>query len=295
MTPNPIRVLMVEDNPADAGLIQGYLGEADGLFITQIATSLVESYAYLGKGDVDVILLDLSLPDIQGLDTFKAIHTGFPDKPIIILAGLDDEEFALEAVRSGAQDYLRKEEIDSKLLARSVSYAIDRNWLQTELFKLVITDELTGLLNKRGFLLIADHLRQVAKRSRSYLALVMIDLDKLKTINETISYQMGNHYLTTLASILVWNLRSSDLVTRWGGDEFLVLAIESPTGTPEKMIERLKKHAEDVQSNENFPIPLSFSAGFALEDPASEDVIDSLIETASQMLLEEQGKKRDNE
>ncbi len=122
-----IRVLLIEDNPGDARLMQEMLSEVRGIpFDLECAERLSAGLARLGQTDIDVVLLDLALPDSRGFGTFARTHAQAPRVPIIVLTGLDDEELAVKAVREGAQDYLVKGQLDSNLLGRAIRYAIER-------------------------------------------------------------------------------------------------------------------------------------------------------------------------
>ena len=131
---SPIRVLLVEDNPGDARLILEMLHEvqADGFELLRV-DRLAPALERLNTAGVDVVLLDLGLPDSQGLATFERTRRGTTTEPIIVISGLDDEQVALEAVRAGAQDYLIKSRIEGHLLARVIRYAIERQRTQTQL------------------------------------------------------------------------------------------------------------------------------------------------------------------
>jgi signal transduction histidine kinase/CheY-like chemotaxis protein len=129
----PIRILLVEDNAGDALLLEGMLDSTyPGGYRTAHVSSLHEAQA-LTQDDFDAVLLDLSLPDSQGLGTIERINEMLPRLPIVVLTGLTDAHVALEAVRGGAQDYLVKGEIDPLGLVRSVQYAIDRKRVQVAL------------------------------------------------------------------------------------------------------------------------------------------------------------------
>jgi two-component system, cell cycle sensor histidine kinase and response regulator CckA len=128
-----IKVLLVEDNPGDALLIKEMLSEIDDEFQISHATGLAESLDSLDKNGFDVVLLDLCLPDSQGIDTFNTINSYAPDLPIIILTGLNDDIFAVTAVRRGAQDYLVKGEVNRRLLIRSIKYSMERKRIDKEL------------------------------------------------------------------------------------------------------------------------------------------------------------------
>jgi signal transduction histidine kinase len=122
-----MRVLLIEDNEDDAYLIREMLLEKkDAGIDLEWADCLGKGLPQLVPGQIDVVLLDLSLPDSRGLETFDRVHAHAPDIPIIVLTGLDDEAMAGHAVRKGAQDYLVKGRLDSYLLSRAIRYAVER-------------------------------------------------------------------------------------------------------------------------------------------------------------------------
>jgi Flp pilus assembly CpaE family ATPase len=123
-----INVLLIEDNPGDTRLIRELFKEAKGVPTSLLcADRLSSGLEVLSKGGVDVVLLDLSLPDSKGLDTFSRVHTHAKELPVIVLSGFDDEELAMKAVRDGAQDYMAKGSVNSQSLMRSVRFAVERN------------------------------------------------------------------------------------------------------------------------------------------------------------------------
>jgi DNA-binding NtrC family response regulator len=129
-----VKALLIEDNPEDARLIREMLSEVvDGQFELEYSEELSAGLERMAGGGIDVVLLDLSLPDSRGLDTFIRVHGQAPDMPFVLLTGLDDEALAVRAVKMGAQDYLVKGRVDGNLLVRSMRYAIERNRLRVEL------------------------------------------------------------------------------------------------------------------------------------------------------------------
>ena len=127
MEDKPIKVLLIEDNPGDARLIREILLEASGaMFELEHLDLLSTGLERLAAGGIDVVLLDLLLPDSLGVDTLAKVNAQASDVPIIVLTGLDDEAFAIKAVRESAQDYLVKGQVDSNLLTRAIRYAIER-------------------------------------------------------------------------------------------------------------------------------------------------------------------------
>lgn len=130
------KVLLIEDNPGDALLIREMLNEVkNSQFEVKHAKKLSEGLNHLQNNIFDVILLDLALPDSRGIETFNITNERASQMPIIILTGLSDEELAINAVGKGAQDYLVKGEVDSRLLDRSVRYAIERKIIEDKLKK----------------------------------------------------------------------------------------------------------------------------------------------------------------
>ena len=130
-------ILLIEDNPGDARLLQEYLAEpsfAD--FELVFATSLREGMERLAAGGINLVLLDLTLPDCTGFETFKRVAAVAPETPIIVLSGQDDESLAMNTVHEGAQDYLVKgHSVDARVIARSMRYAIERKRAEEALAK----------------------------------------------------------------------------------------------------------------------------------------------------------------
>ena len=134
MKVEPIRILSIEDDRDDANLFGTLLMPVVRVvpFIVTHARNLNAGLEQLSQGDFDLVLLDLSLPECDGLDGFRQLYGCCPHIPTIVLSNFDDAERAIEAVREGAQDYLVKGQIDSRLLVRSIRYAIERQRLRVE-------------------------------------------------------------------------------------------------------------------------------------------------------------------
>jgi PAS domain S-box-containing protein len=131
-----LTVLLIEDNAGDARLLMEYLSEAPGNpFVLEHVQLLSEGLERLKQGGIALVLLDLSLPDSFGLDTFARTHATVPEVPIIVMSGRDDEALAIKTVHEGAQDYLVKGQVDSRLLIRAMRYAIERKRAEEELAK----------------------------------------------------------------------------------------------------------------------------------------------------------------
>ena len=143
----PTPVLLIEDNALDARVVAGFLARADGLFVLTRVTTLAEGLSALAKQPTGAVLLDMTLPDSCGIDTFLRVHACAGDAPIVVLTGHDDDETAMETMRRGAQDYISKSEINDRVLVRALRYAIERAHLLQAL-----REALANLKTLRGLL-----------------------------------------------------------------------------------------------------------------------------------------------
>src|SRR6266852_2960437 len=124
---NHINILLIEDNPGDTRMIRELFAEARGISPCLLcADRLSTGIQQLRDGGVDVVLLDLSLPDSQGFDTYNKLRAHSKGLPVILLTGLEDEELGMRAVQEGAQDYMVKGSVTSQSLARAVRFAVER-------------------------------------------------------------------------------------------------------------------------------------------------------------------------
>lgn len=220
----PPRVLIVEDNPDYAVLTAEMLRDRWGARapIEDVGT-ITDAVARIADGDVDCILLDLTLPDSDGLAGLGRLRAQAPTIPIVVLSGIDDEAVAVEAVRDGADDYLLKGRVDTELLTRSIKYSIERKRVQEELERLALLDGLTNLANRT---LLADRLARAvarAERDPQAIAVFVCDLDDFKLINDSLGHDAGDLVLREVAERLLEAMRPSDSVARIGGDEFVIV------------------------------------------------------------------------
>jgi len=226
-----VRILLIEGDEDSAALIREKLASASGdTYDLEHTERLSAGLARLAQGGIELILLDLSLPDSHGLETVKATLAKAPQIPIIVLIGLDDNETAISAVQLGVEDFLVKGRFDTDLLARSLRYAVERKRVEellkrhaVELSQLALTDPLTGMLNRRGLQQALSQEIQRARRDGASLFALLIDLDNFKEINDTLGMAFGDMALVDIARTLKASVRVTDRAGRIGGDEFLVL------------------------------------------------------------------------
>ena len=153
MADKPIIILLVEDNSGDRRLISEMLAEASNMtFDVKYADRLQAATEYLGQNRVEVILLDLGLPDSQGLETLRKIHAQVSRMPIVVLTGLNDEMVGLQAVNEGAQDYLIKGQVDTQLLKHTIRYAIERKQTEERERQLQLQLDLSNRLASLGLM-----------------------------------------------------------------------------------------------------------------------------------------------
>lgn len=128
-----MKILLVEDNPGDSRLIQEILKEIGENFQVKVAETLNDGLKILAYEDTDLVILDLNLPDSNGLDTLAKLYNKYSHLPVVVMSSLSDESLALKAVQSGAQDYLVKGSIDAEVLRRTIYYAIERKEIEQKL------------------------------------------------------------------------------------------------------------------------------------------------------------------
>jgi diguanylate cyclase (GGDEF)-like protein len=217
-------ILLVEDNPGDVRLVKELL-RAAWVVAGSInhVSSVEDAIGHVAKDVPACILLDLSLPDAQGLGTLERVRDAHPSVPIVVLTGTDDEAQAVQAVQEGAQDYLIKGQVDGHLLGRAIRYAIERKFAEVQLFHQALHDPLTGLANRA---LLMERLAQAIARTErrpSSVAVLFLDIDRFKTINDNFGHEVGDSVLACIGDRLRKALRPEDMASRFGGDEFVVL------------------------------------------------------------------------
>src|SRR5216683_1880770 len=178
----------------------------------------------------------------------------------------------------------------SELLMRAVRCAAKQYMLQAELGNIAITDELTGLYNRRGFMALAERQLKLARRSGRGMLLFVMDVDRLKQINDTFGHSEGDRALKRTAGALEETFRDSDVVARLGGDEFAVLAIEATDHSEAALKTRLFECLRAIGAEQpGYEISLSF--GVARFDPSNSTSIGELMVKADQAMYERKRRR----
>ncbi|MBI5681175.1 MAG: PAS domain S-box protein [Methanobacterium sp.] len=200
MRENITNVLIIEDNPGDVIIIREMLKDAVGIHFNLLNVgNLSDGLKILVKEDIDILLLDLNLPDSHGIDTFIKMNQNAPNMPIIILTGLTDEELAINAVAEGAQDYLVKGQIESQLLAKSIKYAIERKNIERKLreseekYRLIVEKAQSGvfLMNSNNKL---TYVNQSIAKMLGYTVSEMLKKD-ISNFTDRRGEELINYYL----------------------------------------------------------------------------------------------------
>jgi diguanylate cyclase (GGDEF)-like protein len=293
MTVDVIHLLIVEDSQEYARMLETVLSAEDSVsFDLTHVDDLEKALSVLDKNSFDVILLDLSLPDSLGLDTFLSIYARAPFIPIVVITALDDEAVALKAVREGAQDYLVKGDLVVGHLIRSLRYAVERHHTLTTMEQRMLTDDLTGLYNRRGFMHLAVQQVKLAHRMKTDLLLIFVDLDGLKDINDTYGHNQGDQALIDVAKILKITFRSTDIIARVGGDEFVALAINVNEDSDQVLDGRLKENLDAFNTRDVRPYTLAMSWGLVFYSPESPLSLEDLLEEADAAMYERKRNKK---
>lgn len=283
----PIRVLFIEDNPDDIDVVERGLRSDSRSYSMRAVDRVAASIPLLDEKKVDLILLDLGLPDSTGLESFDRLRAQAPDVPVIILTGEADQDVAREAVRKGAQDYLVKGQLEGNLLLHAVRYAAERHALHQQLEELSLRDPLTGLYNRRGFCLLAEQSLRLVERNGRESVLLMVDVDRLKTINDTHGHLIGDQALCAVARAFVAAMRKSDIIARLAGDEFVALAVEAHPPGISSLITRFRERLHRERQTTEGMAELAVSIGSAPFDPTTSPTLDGLMDIADKAMYEE--------
>lgn len=225
-----ISILLVEDNTDDADIIRRLVQRIGGENRLDIAATGQAAVEMARVRAFDVAVVDQHLPDARGEWLIGELNAAVPELPVVILTRQGDERLAVKVMKAGAYDYLRKDDLDSGVLNRTLFNVVERARLKAEIQRAderlrewAIRDGLTGLYNHRHFqeLLRTEFARAV--RYGQSLACLMVDLDHFKLVNDTYGHPFGDEVLKQIAHVLISEARKVDVVARYGGEEFVLL------------------------------------------------------------------------
>lgn len=275
-------ILIVEDDERITNICKTILGT--GGYIVDIAPDGEEAQKYLRAAIPDLILLDLMLPGISGLDLLKQLKEDSVTKdiPVIIITALGDLKTKVKSFYMGVDDYLVKPVNSLELLAR-VKANIRKHMAQQELkysldetFQQSITDPLTGLYNRHYLDTVMDRELALFKRHGRIFSLMIMDIDNFKPINDNLGHLSGDQVLSGAAQILKDEIRTSDLAVRYGGDEFIVIFSDTKEDKAMIIAQRIRAAVEQKKFVEGKDQMASVSIGLtqaSAQDKSGDDII----------------------
>lgn len=295
-----LSILLVEDDPEFANILSLRLSkQKDPSLLVTCLPNLQQALEAIEKQPWDLILLDLTLPDSSGIQTFTRVREQAHHTPIVIITGIDDDAFAIDAVRKGAEDYLVKGELNSKLLIRIIHHAIDRHRIKEKLAsvtgrlretnllleKMAILDPLTELYNRRGLQQSLNRENHLSIREGWKMMALIIDIDDFKKINDTLGHPVGDVVLKETSKKIRGCIRASDHVARIGGDEFILILPKTDLQDALQLAERIRIAISNttisLTGNENVRITASIGIAPVPDQIAS---VDELLVTADPLL-----------
>lgn len=301
-------IMLVDDSPANLELILEIL-ENNG-YGTLIATSGKQALQQLEKVIPDLILLDLMMPNMDGFEVCQALkHSDrWREIPVIFVTASHEDDHIIKAFEKGAEDYIMKPYKYAEVLARVKTHLhlhrakdeleqalIDKEILIKRLEKLALTDELTKILNRREIFRLAEEEFDRAKRYGNRFALISLDIDFFKSINDNYGHGVGDQALVIFTETCQANIRNNDRFGRVGGEEFLLLLPEADRAQAQATAARLNEEVENIAIaiDNDEVLQFTVSAGITLFSPEDES-LDQIISRADQALYaaKEQGRNR---
>ncbi len=179
-----------------------------------------------------------------------------------------------------------------EFVSTQVAQVIERKRMEQEIVSLSLTDELTGLNNRRGFSLLAEHELKLAYRFKRSVSLFFCDLDDLKTINDTYGHAQGDEALKEVSAIIRETFREADIPARFGGDEFVILAPDTSAESEYTLPKRLQATVENHNQKSERPYRLTLSVGIARFNPDTPHTIDELIFQADELMYQQKKEKK---
>ncbi len=269
---SPIRLLLIEDSDIDAMFVTRLLQSNPKItFKIDHATTLADALVLLREIEFDASLVDLHLPDAVELEAFEQIRALDARIPIVVFTGSDDENLALRAIESGAQDVMAKGHVTGQMLFRAVRFAIARQ-LKVMGFKAdADTDPLTGMPNRRHLESQFVEMHAVAQQKNQAMSITLFDVDHFKLVNDEYGHFIGDAVLKEIANVLLKSIEQGMLASRFGGEEFALLMPGYDIAQATTLVERiLDKLANEPMTFDSLTITVTASAGLiAVKDDES--------------------------
>ncbi|MEH2295287.1 GGDEF domain-containing response regulator [Nostoc sp.] len=304
-------ILIVDDTPDNLRLLTKIL-ESQGYIIRKSLNGKMALQA-ASRHPPDLILLDINMPEMNGYEVCQQLKASKTTDqiPIIFISALDQINNKVLAFELGGQDYISKpfQELEvlirvrNQLLIKQQNQELieqnerlehevkERLKAEAEVRELSLTDELTGLYNRRGFFWLAHQELKIVQRRQMFCCLLFVDIDGLKQVNDSLGHEIGDRMIVDTGQLLKETFRDSDIIARLGGDEFVILVPIESINTDE-FYPRLQANIARFNQEHNYSYQLSISVGVtqcALNENVS---LEQLIEQADKLMYEEKRAKR---
>ncbi|MEG4503146.1 diguanylate cyclase [Microcoleus sp. F6_B4] len=304
-------ILIVDDTPDNLRLLSKIL-ESQG-YIVRKALNGRMALQGVHRDPPSLILLDINMPQMNGYEVCQKLKASEASAqiPVIFISALERLENKVRAFELGGVDYITKPFQEQEVLMRVKNQLLiqqqrqqlleqnqrleheiqERLRAEAEVRQLSVTDELTGLYNRRGFFLLAEQQLKIARRTQTSYFILFADLDGLKNINDSLGHEMGDRVIVDAAKILKQTFREADIVARLGGDEFALFIPNFSGNSSINFHARLQENIDrfNQQSERAY---LSISLGVEFGDLNNEVLLEKLLAKADKLMYEHKSSKR---
>jgi two-component system cell cycle response regulator len=285
MNAKPLKLLLLEDGSKNARFLQKTIGDGRSFECELVKMDELEGVLSEVLEDPPIILLRSGDSSTQFSANLKRIREVASEMPVLVLPNSQNGLVLPGAAGNGAKSN-RHLRLNLKKLARVLRCGLRHCQMESELSHLAISDELTGLYNRRGFLLLGSERMKLANGMKKNVLLFFADLDNLKQINDQFGHQEGDQALLKTAEVFRNTFRNSDIAGRFGGDEFTALVIEEYGQTADTISRRLQDNMAELAAN-NTQYPLSLSVGMTRYAAEMRSSLKKLLAQADQALYKQ--------
>lgn len=274
-------ILIVDDNQENLRVLRKVLKLRE--YKVNLASSAEMAYQSIENSIPNLIMLDINMPNINGYEACETLKKKYNliDVPIIFISANTDTLAKVKAFESGGVDYVSKPFAELEVLAR-VKVHLDLQEAKNKLKEQAMTDSLTGVFNRRYMLEKLKNIVSLAKRHEFPVSIIMSDVDRFKSINDNYGHQIGDEVLINLAKVIKENLRESDVLSRWGGEEFLVMLPHTNLDGAKIVGEKIREMIQGCSWSES-TLKVTVSSGVS---EYSSESIDQFINRADALLYE---------
>ncbi len=294
-----IKILICDDDPADRKLVRTYLQRiTDREIVLLEAGHTEEIQNALDKGRIDLVLMDNQIPGKSGMEWLAEI-TRKQLAPVVIFTGSGTEEIAAQAFQEGAVGYLPKSNLSQKKLKNTIDVALDK-WMRLQqamadkekLERLANLDSLTGLYNRRATLRKLRELINLANRYKENFSLIMLDIDHFKRVNDRYGHLTGDEVLEKIATLIRRSIRDTDIVGRYGGEEFIIVLPQTNLSSAWVVAERIRSIIEEAEMKDPAGNVFTVTVSQGLSEWERGEDVNSLISCADEALYKAKGRGR---